>query len=177
MDGSSASKATEVRQRFEELLALHQRAIFKVAGTYSASPEERRDLAQEIAIQLWKAFPSYDPERAFFTWMYRIALNVAISFMRGAGLRRRHSVPLDETHVEIEDVGAADPEAREELRVLHRFIQGLGALDRALLLLYLEERSYREIGEVLGITETNVQTRIHRLKKRIREGLAAPSSK
>src|SRR3546814_14735433 len=84
----------EYHQAFGELLQQHGCIVFKVAGTYARSAEDRDDLAQEIAVQLWRAWPGYDPSRRFSTWMYRIALNVVISFLRSAAHRRRPAVPL-----------------------------------------------------------------------------------
>ena len=160
------------RDRFQALLAQHEKIVFKVASMYCRDPEDRRDLAQEIAIQAWRSFGSYDAQRPFSTWMYRIGLNVAISHVRSAGLRDRHSIPLDENAHEIADENAMPHEADERVRALHRFIAGLSALDRALMLLYLEDRSYREMAEVLGISETNVATKIGRLKQRARAGIS-----
>ena len=142
---------------------------------YCRDPEDRRDLVQEMSAQLWRSFPRYDAERPFSTWMYRVALNVAISGARSAGLRRRHHVPLDESTAEqADDRGAVAPDGR--VRALQRLIGELHQLDRALLLLYLEEHSYRDIGEVLGMTETNVATRLSRLKQRIRLDLGGAAS-
>jgi RNA polymerase sigma factor (sigma-70 family) len=95
--------------------------------------------------------------------MYRIALNVAISFVRTNSLRVRHTVALHETH-DLEDPRAAEDD--ESTRLLYSFIDRLDALNRALLLLYLDEHSYRDIAGILGITETNVATKISRLKQR-----------
>jgi RNA polymerase sigma-70 factor (ECF subfamily) len=159
---------------FQELLDRHRKIVFKVANTYARNAEDRADLAQEIAAQAWRAFPGYDAQRLFSTWLYRIALNVAISFVRGAACRDRHSVALDES---LHDVaGDSEPESDERVRALYRFIGQLDALSRALLLLYLEERSYREIADILGISETNVATKISRLKQRIRADVAADNS-
>lgn len=158
----------KTRQRFGELLEAHRKIVFKVGNTYCRHPDDRADLAQEIATQLWRAYPSYDASRPFSTWMYRIALNVAISFVRGDGPRQRNAVPLDEDLHELADESAGDHESAQRVRDLHRFINQLEPLNRALLLLYLEDRSYREIAEVLGISETNVATKISRLKQRIR---------
>ena len=160
------------RDRFQALLAQHEKIVFKVANMYCRNAEDRRDLAQEICVQAWRSFGSYDAARSFSTWMYRIALNVAISFARSAGLRERHAVPLDEEVHDIADDNAMPHEPDERVRVLHNFIDQLDALNRALMLLYLEDRSYREIAEVLGITKTNVATKINRLKQRIRSGIA-----
>lgn len=170
-----AHNADASRARFGELIDRHRAIVFKIAGSYAYTPEDRADLAQEIATQLWRAWPSYDPGRSFTTWMYRIALNVAIGHARGDGLRRRHAVPLDDALHDIPDEGAIDHESGHELeqmlRLLQRFIARQAPLDRALMVLYLDERPQREIAEILGISETNVSTKIGRLKQRIRDEL------
>ena len=156
-----------LQPQFDALLGQHRRIVFKVAGTYAREPHDRADLAQEIAVQAWRSFAGFDAQRPFSTWLYRIALNVAISFARSARQRERHAVALDE---QLHDVAADAPSADDErVRALYRVIDRLGALDRALLLLYLDDRSYREIAEILGITETNVATKIARLKQRLRD--------
>ena len=166
----AASMTTDARQQFGELLEQHRRIVFKVANTYARHADDRADLAQEIAAQSWRAFPGYDRSRSFSTWMYRIALNVAISHLRSHAQRDQHAVPLDE---DLHDIPIADHdhEGDERVRALHRFIVQLDPLNRALLLLYLEEHSAREIGDILGISESNVTTKISRLKQRIRSEL------
>ena len=171
MGQHSAPMATDLSQQFHELLERHRKIVFKVAASYCRHPEDRADLAQEIAAQLWRAFPAYDGQRTFSTWMYRIALNVAISFLRNNRNREQHSVPLDEQlHDTVGDRGDT-LEADEQVRILHRCIAQLDGLNRALLLLYLDEKSYREIADILGISETNVATKIGRLKQRIRNDM------
>jgi RNA polymerase sigma factor (sigma-70 family) len=155
------------RREFAELLEQHRRMVFKVANAY-ARESDREDLAQEIAVQLWRAFPDYDPSRPFSTWLYRIALNVGISHLRGRATRERRTVPLELDLHETADPVSHEPDADEAPRLLARFIAQLDALNRALLLLYLDERSYREIADILGISETNVSTKINRLKERVR---------
>lgn len=164
--------ATDVRQQFADLLERHRKIVFKVANTYCWHPDDRADLAQDITAQLWRAFPGYDPQRSFSTWMYRIALNVAISQVRSSSHRERHSVRLDEDLHDVADPQDVDHEADERVRALHRFMRQLDPLNRALLVLYLEDHSYREIADILGITETNVATKISRLKQRIRNDIA-----
>jgi len=151
---------------FSALLEGNRRLIYKVANTYGRGHADVEDLAQEIAAQCWRAFPGYDPARSFSTWLYRIALNVAISWLRAEAPRRRRSVPFE---VELHDA-AVNPafEADDGSRILLGFIDSQGPIDRALLLLYLEERPYAEIAEILGITTTNVTTKINRLKERVR---------
>jgi RNA polymerase sigma-70 factor, ECF subfamily len=166
----AATMKESAQQQFGELLERHRGIVFKVAHTYCHHPDDRADLAQEIATQLWRAFPAYDPERSFSTWMYRVALNVAISFVRSSSHRQQHSVPLNE---ELHDVASdrIDHEADQQLRLLQRFIAQQDPLNRALLLLYLEDRSHREIAEVLGISEGNAATRISRLKQKLRNDM------
>ncbi len=165
------SGVADRREQFGELVERHRGILSRVASLYGFHRQDSEDLAQEIVAQLWRAFPAYDPARTFSTWMYRIALNVAVSHVRGRAGRQRHSVPLDETLHDLPDEGAADPARDEQVRALHRFIHAQAPLDRALLLLYLEQHAYREIAEVLGISETNVATKISRLKQRIRAEL------
>ncbi len=166
------------RQRFADLLDAHRGIVFKVANTYCRHPDDRQDLVQEIAAQLWRAWPGYDPERTFSTWMYRIALNVAISHVRSAGQRAPH-VPLDaphDTHPALAvDDGSAAHEQDQRIAALHAVIDRQAPMDRALLMLWLDERSQREIADVLGISESNVSTKLNRLKQRIREQLSDPT--
>jgi RNA polymerase sigma-70 factor (ECF subfamily) len=151
---------------FAALLDDHQRLIFKVAHTYASDAADVEDLAQEIAAQLWRAFPAYDRARLFSTWMYRIALNVAISWLRSEAPRRRRSVAFEaDLHEPATEETADDGEGR---RILRGFIDSQDALDRAVLLLYLEETPYSEMSEVLGVTVTNLTTKISRLKVRLR---------
>ena len=155
---------------FEALLTRHRGIIFKVANTFCRDTEDRRDLAQEICTQLWRAYPSFDEARSFSTWMYRIALNVAISHRRLALRRGRHVFSLDDAAL----AAIPDPahEADDRIRELYRVIHQLDDLNRALMLLYLEGHDYREIADVLGITETNVATKLNRLKQRLRSEVA-----
>jgi RNA polymerase sigma factor (sigma-70 family) len=160
--------ATEMqRERFSRLLEQHRKIVFKVANSYARLADDRADLAQEISVQLWRAFPAYDEARSFSTWMYRIALNVAITHLRSTRQRDARTLPFDESvHEQVPVDGIAEPD--ERVRALQAFMEQLDPLNRALLLLVLEERSYRDIAEILGLSETNVATRISRLKQRIR---------
>lgn len=151
---------------FLHLLDGHRKILHKVANTYCWNSGDREDLVQEITIQLWRSYPGFDGRCRFSTWAYRIALNVAISFVRQASTRDRHLVSGEEHMPDIAD-GTAPPSA--ELQLLHRFIEGLNGLDKALVLLYLDGHSHPEIAEVLGITATNAATKIGRLKQRLRE--------
>jgi len=159
------------RNEFDVLLESHRAIVFRVARTYCRHPDDRDDLVQEIAVQLWRAWPGYDSTRPFATWMYRIALNVAIGYVRNESHRRQHVAPLDDELHDIADDSGVDHETEQRVRLLQGFIERQAPLDRALLLLYLDERGQREIAEILGLSETNVSTKIGRLKQRIRAEL------
>lgn len=161
----------DTQDQFQRLLERHRGILIKVAGSYSRDVEERADLVQEICMQLWRAWPKYTPSRSFSTWMYRIALNVAISHLRGRSASEHLAVPWDEQLQDTADPLADDPVQAQQVRALHRFIQAQPAMDRALLLLYLDGCSSREIADVLGIGESNVTTKVNRLKQRIRQEL------
>ena len=163
--------AVEEKETFVRLLDQHGGIIRKVAAGYSSGLADRHDLEQEIALQLWKAYPRYSPDRPFSTWMYRIALNVAISFLRKNTRPMRQTIPLDEIGPEFADESAGTPEADDRIAILQRLIAMLDPLNRALLLLYLDDHSYGEIAAILGITETNVATKLSRLKERLRQNL------
>lgn len=157
--------------RFTELLQRHRGILVKVAGSYARQREDREDLAQEIAAQLWRAWPGYDPARPFSTWMYRIALNVAISQLRGRARTPTLQAAADDPLDTLPDPAAHDPDRAQQVQRLYRFIHALPPLDRALMLLHLEECPQREIAEVLGLSATNVATKIGRLKARLRNEL------
>lgn len=159
----------EDKETFLHLLEEHGGIIHKVAASYSNGLADRHDLRQEITLQLWKAYKRYSPDRPFSTWMYRIALNVAISFLRRNTHPARQTVSLDENEIELVDESAGSAEPDDRILLLQQVIASLGPLDRGLMLLYLDDHSYREIAAVLGITETNVATKLHRLKQRVRE--------
>jgi RNA polymerase sigma factor (sigma-70 family) len=150
---------------FVTLLRDHQRLVYRVAGSYGRGRADVEDLAQEIAAQAWRAFPAYDAQRRFSTWLYRIALNVAISWLRAEAPRRQRSVPYE---AELHDPAVSDEiDPDDGIRILRGFIDSQGPLDRAVLLLYLEERPLGEISEILGVTITNLTTKINRLKERL----------
>lgn len=157
-------------ERFVQLLEEHKRLLYKVASVYCADPEDRRDLVQEIVIQLWRSFPRYDDQLKFSTWMYRIGMNVAISFLRSEGRRGRDTVAIEQ--VDIIDSAAADRvlgEVGDDFRLLQQLVSQLDEMSRALIVLYLEGYSHAEIAEILGISATNAGTRINRIKNRLRE--------
>jgi RNA polymerase sigma factor (sigma-70 family) len=156
----------ELQNRFQELLERHKKILYKICNSYCRNPDDREDLAQQIVAQLWQSFRSFDGRVAFSTWMYRVALNVAISWYRRERTRAQHIVPAGER---LLDVASESETQSDEIRLLYELIGKLDELNKALILLYLDGNSNREIGEVLGISETNVTTKISRLKRTMRQ--------
>lgn len=155
------------KEAFFKLVEENKRIIFKICNAYCRNKSDREDLAQEIIYNLWKSGENFNNESLFSTWMYRVALNVAISFYR-KGKRSIPSLSLTDHLLEIEDKQEND-ETELRLNQLQQFINQLKELDRALMILYLEEKSYSEIAEILGITETNVGTKINRIKTYLKQ--------
>jgi len=170
--GIGIGKTGSKQERFEALLKDHAGIVFRIVRTYCRDTDDQLDLAQEVHLQLWRAFGRYDASRRFSTWMYRITLNTAISWTRRAGNRSRNVVSVEDAG-ELSAPAAIDPEAQ----TLYRLIDGLEPLDRALLMLYLEDLSGVEIGEVLGISAINVATKISRLKERLRNEVSESAHK
>ena len=158
------------QDQFLALLDEHRKILYKVASAYCRNPEDRRDLTQEIVVQLWRSFGRFDERARFSTWMYRIAMNVAISFSRAESRRARRTELVEEPVLEILAVDrASSEETSDDIRQLHRFIGELDELNRALVILYLDGNTHDTIAEILGISTTNVGTRIGRIKQRLRK--------
>ena len=154
-------------QAFTKLIKENKGIVYKVCNTYCADKEDWDDLAQEIIYNLWKSFNSYNAEYKFSTWMYRIALNVAISFYRQEKKFKNHD-SISEGLIVFEENPDAKNETENNLRLLQRFINELKEIDKAIILLYLDDKSHREIAEITGFTETNVATKINRIKDKLR---------
>jgi RNA polymerase sigma-70 factor (ECF subfamily) len=150
--------------------------IYKVANSYCKDIEDRKDLVQEIIIQLWRSFGNYDDNFKYSTWIYRISLNVAISFYRKENTRRRISNPLTEGIIDFTDDNITE-EKETDLGVLQQMILQLKPLDKALILLYLEENSHKEISQIIGISETNVATKINRIKNGLKQKMTQVKNK
>jgi len=153
---------------FLSVIETNKGIIYKIANTYCKVPEDRKDLVQEIILQLWKSFDNYNEQFKHSTWIYRIALNVAISFYRKENRIKQISNPLSEDILHFTDTNAA-AETEENIGFLQQFISELKELDKALMLLYLEEKSQKEIAEIIGISETNVATKIGRIKNILKQ--------
>ncbi|MBN8707558.1 MAG: sigma-70 family RNA polymerase sigma factor [Bacteroidetes bacterium] len=152
---------------FEVLMESNRGILFKIVNMYAKEAEDKEDLAQEIRLQLWNSFGKYNPELKFTTWMYRIGLNVAISFFRKQQVRGNRFLPINE---EPPDNNQNESEENDlKLKLLDRFISELIEIDKALLLLYLDKKSNQEIAEIMGLTTTNVSTKISRIKEKLKQ--------
>jgi len=153
---------------FLSVIRSNKGVIYKIANMYCKNVEDRQDLVQEIIIQLWKSFDNYDNNFKHSTWIYRISLNVAISFYRKENSRKKIAGSLTDGIINFPDNNY--PEDREtDLGTLQQMIAQLKDLDKALILLYLEEKSHKEIAQIIGISETNVATKINRIKNSFKE--------
>jgi RNA polymerase sigma factor (sigma-70 family) len=155
------------QQEFLKIIETNKRLIFKICNSYCQNADDREDLAQEIIFQLWKSWGNFNNEYKLSTWMYRIALNVAISFYRKEQ-KTTNTVLMGEHLIEIVDENLEEG-LEANLNALQKFINELKPLDKALMLLYLEEKSHKEMAEIIGITSTNVATKIGRIKEQLKQ--------
>jgi len=158
---------TDKKNRFLEQVEQNQDIVHKICTLYAWNVDDRKDLSQEIVCQLWKSYPSFRGDSKFTTWMYRVALNTALLNVQ-RNRRRVRTESLGDHHGEI----PAEPTDKEEhgkFGKLYGAISQLPQFDRAIILLYLEQFSYRDISEVIGISESNVSVRLVRIKKKLKE--------
>jgi len=153
---------------FLSVIETNKGIIYKVANSYCKDTEDRKDLVQEIVLKLWKSFDSYDERFKHSTWIYRIALNTAISFYRKEKTRKAITNPFSEILFNVADF-KDNNQIEESTIFLNQFISELKELDKALMLLYLEEKSHKEMAEIIGISETNVATKIGRIKNILKQ--------
>jgi len=153
---------------FVGLIQTHQALLRRVSRLYCADADDRQDLFQEIVLQLWRAFPRYEarPDAKVSTWLYRVALNVAVSDLRQ---RTRRPAP-ERLHPAVLDVAQAPPVGYDpdDVALLYRAIAQLTEVEKAYVLLYLDERPYEEIADILAITVNNARVRLHRIQEKLR---------
>ncbi|GAB3503936.1 sigma-70 family RNA polymerase sigma factor [Spirosoma knui] len=155
------------QDQFLSVIDLNKGIIYKVAQAYCKNAEDRKDLIQEIMVQLWQSFDRYNEQFRYSTWIYRIALNVAISFYRKDTRRKTIAGPIPpgdllELHTDESD------DTESDISLLQKFLGELKELDKALMLLYLEGKSYQQIAEILGLSSSNVATKLGRIKEQLK---------
>jgi RNA polymerase sigma factor (sigma-70 family) len=156
----------ETERQFKKLIQENERLIWKVCSIYAYSQADREDLFQDIVVRIWTALPSFRAESRVSTWIYRVAINTAIT-----GLRKKkdfiHSIePASLPKDAIDEDTRAE---QEQLQELYKAIESLNAIEKAIVMLYLEERSYIEVEEILGIAQGTLRVKMNRIKEKLRQ--------
>lgn len=153
-----------MEEKFIELLHQNQGIVHKITNLYFGARLEKEDYHQELIIQLWKAFPSFNKTAKFSTWMYRVCLNAAIDITRK---EKKHFKHVRLSGTEGHDISDTNDGEYANQEKLYQAISRLSTIDKAIITLYLEEYSYKEIAEIAGITESNTGVKINRIKSEI----------
>ena len=151
----------QLEKDFLDMIAAHERIIYKVCYVYANDRDDLNDLFQEVALNLWKSFPHYRGDSKLTTWVYRITMNTCITYLRQS-YTEPLTIPLT---TDIAERFADQEEKAEQLRELYQ----LGKLERALILLWLDERSYQEMADILGISKANIAVKLHRVKEKLKK--------
>lgn len=157
-------KKVDLEKEFINLIKKNESIILKICNIYCKEIDDRQDLYQDILVQLWKSFPKFDKRAKISTWMYRIAFNTAVSRYR---LEKKKSINEEISDQLISDNSNED----ENVRLLYGAIDGLDKIDKAITLLYMDGTKYKEIGEIMGLSESNVGFKINQIKRKLREKL------
>ena len=152
----------KLEHQFVTNLEKHQNIVHKICRMYTNDKESHNDLFQEITIQLWKAYPKFRGDSKFSTWMYRVALNTAITLYRKSK-REIRTLDIDDVSFKIK-AQEYDDQTEQQLKLMYKAVKELNDIDKALVFLYLEDQSYREISETLGISEVNARVKMNRIK-------------
>ena len=154
----------DIKKEFIGIIKANEGLIYKIARVYTENYEDQQDLYQEIVYQLWKSYSSFKNDAKISTWMYRIALNISITHLNKQKKNRRQ-VPIealpDKTHIE-------DTLQDERVEFLYATIKKLSTIEKGIILLYLEDKSYEEISSITGFTVTNIGTRLGRIRQKIK---------
>ncbi len=157
----------ELEHSFVSDLEEHQNIVHKVCRLYAPDAESHNDLFQEITIQLWKAYPKFRGESKFSTWMYRVSLNTAIT------LYRKSKRTIKTADIEISDFKISaetyDDVVEEKLKLMYTAVKQLNDIEKALVFLYLEDKSYKEIADTMGISEVNARVKMNRVKTKLKK--------
>jgi len=151
---------------FLELLEEHRGILIKVTKIYMDNQVDREDLEQEIVFQLWRSYERFSGKSKFSTWMYRVALNTAITYFK----KEKRRVDKNPIHEKIEIRAEEEDDTKEsQLHYFYKAVQELNKVEKALILLFVEGQSHKEIGDNMGLTEGNARVKLNRTKKKIQE--------
>lgn len=157
----------QLEKQFVAQLEEHQNIVHKICRLYTGDQDSHNDLFQEITVQLWKAYPKFRGDAKFSTWMYRVALNTAITLYRKS---KKHIRTEDYEQFEFKIPSQDyDNTVEEQLKLMYAAVRQLNDIDKALVFLYLEDKPYSEISETLGITEVNARVKMNRVKGKLKE--------
>ena len=159
--------SNNLEHTFVTELERHQNIVHKVCRIYTSNKDQHNDLFQEITIQLWKAYPKFRGDSKFSTWMYRVALNTAITLYRKSK-RRVKTQDYESVIFKITSEDYDDTE-EEQLKIMYKAIKQLSDIEKALIFLYLEDKNYREIAQTIGITELNARLKMNRIKTKLKK--------
>lgn len=155
---------SDKEQQFLKLINLHRGIIHKISRMYMVTRQDQEDLSQEIIIQLWKSYESFRSDSHFSTWMYRVALNTAITFVK----RDKRSIFSSGLNSGTEMVSDMDYDASEgKIELFYKAVQSLSHIEKAIIFLYLEGQSHKEIAEKMGISEGNARVKLTRTKDKL----------
>lgn len=157
----------EAEKEFVKHISQHELLLYKICRVYAYNDADRQDLFQEIVIQLWKAYPKFKGDSRISTWLYRVALNTAISGLR----KKKNLIRSYEPASMPEPAGEHDPQYSEEERLqqLYYAIEQLNAVEKAIVMLYMEDRSYEEMEDILGLSQGNLRVKMNRIKEKLRQ--------
>lgn len=157
-----------LESEFLEKMEHHKAMVFKISKMYMDNADDQKDLFQEITYQVWKAYPKFEGRSEFSTWLYRIALNTAIVFLKSE--KRRSFVNNDEniSRYKLED-DEYNAETEEKLKIMYNAIHQLNPIDKALIFYYLEDYSGKDIAEQMGLTEVNCRVKLNRAKEKLKQ--------
>ncbi|MEO7992708.1 MAG: sigma-70 family RNA polymerase sigma factor [Chryseolinea sp.] len=154
-----------MKEEFIACISEHERIIFKVCKMYCRSRDDEQDLFQDILLQLWKSFPSFKRDSKVSTWMYRVALNTAITRLRNEK-KRPEQQTIDKDVLQIPNT-INDPKD-EKFTLMIKAIEKLSSVEKAIMVLYMEDHNYREMAEVMGMTESNIGFKINQIKTKLK---------
>jgi len=158
---------TKLHQTFEQLLKAHELLVYKICRLYGDTEDDRKDLFQDIVIQLWKAYPKFRGDAKFSTWLYRIGLNVAITQFRKQK-NKIYASDIESMNLVIAD-DTYSTEKDEQFKEMYAAIEKLNDIEKAIVMLYLEDKSYEEMEEILGISNGNLRVKMNRIKEKLRQ--------
>ncbi len=155
-----------LKEEFISQVEKHQGIIYKVSRMYCDKDECRQDLFQDILVQLWQSYPSFNNKSKFSTWLYRVALNTAIAQFRKDKKNNEDSMPEIPVNL-VEEETYKEKEDRREL--VQKAISKLNKAEKAIIILYMDDYSYEEISDIAGITMSNVGVKINRIKTKLQK--------